>query len=707
MQNNRFVYSKSLVQHASSLNAAGRSYAAGRLVTHPPTSGMLVENDNENGRIVGFVTKPDKDAIFYPDEIYRDSYGNAVTPFSTTITDGRYTAAKAIDAESEKSQIGYKTDVNTDKDVVQKSFPHNIVTFKLPSYADGITNVQGLLKDSRKPFGDVPHPALDLLPPFEATQYSPTETGTSEIAESTTSKNDENEIKGGGVNTSLKEEDKDDKIGTSESGPQPPNTELLPPSAELSPPYYSATQSEYSKTPVTDIMDNQNKREDQNNNYYYNINNNNRNSDSSKTSCGGGQCKNVENRSDIFNRAATENSIQTSFSQSIDKENSDSTTEGVISNVNNNENTTPIGNSTPFLIRIEDTTLSATTESVNDKITSTIIADTAGSIHKTSNQTNVPKSDFQPRNIDYSTGIKENKVASSINSKQDEKSSHINAGNLSTDIEPQRISNQQRNNQEPDSFKPFRVNLGTKIDTDTQTNKPHITSDSVPVNQETVNSENSETNSGDVKDFSQTQGKYVGGFGGAPGILGKQTRPGYAIQPDGSIKLPKYDPVTHQLSYNAQENGDQVHSPTQKSTDTKPITDKPALLNIQPEKPAELIPYTGGFGGAPGTLGLQFHPGTMLSTSKPTQLISSSTSSPNLYRPAPPSSDILPPIYSNNPFLRPTAAPSKKPENPEIQTSANINKDTYATTHSPPNHERDEQYVHYSGSFGGAPGILG
>lgn len=32
--------------------------------------------------------------------------------------------------------------------------------------------------------------------------------------------------------------------------------------------------------------------------------------------------------------------------------------------------------------------------------------------------------------------------------------------------------------------------------------------------------------------------KYTGGFGGAPGILGDQKRPGYAVQPDGSIREP-------------------------------------------------------------------------------------------------------------------------------------------------------------------------
>ncbi|XP_055916059.1 mucin-2 isoform X2 [Eupeodes corollae] len=86
-------------------------------------------------------------------------------------------------------------------------------------------------------------------------------------------------------------------------------------------------------------------------------------------------------------------------------------------------------------------------------------------------------------------------------------------------------------------------------------------------------------------------GKYTGGFKGAPGILGGQNRPGYAIQPDGSIRDPDH----------AVLQPGQVAAPTinlQSRFDTSSLPDVPTPTAGFGQK----RDYKGSFGGPPGVL---------------------------------------------------------------------------------------------------------
>ncbi|XP_055855378.1 mucin-2-like isoform X2 [Episyrphus balteatus] len=86
-------------------------------------------------------------------------------------------------------------------------------------------------------------------------------------------------------------------------------------------------------------------------------------------------------------------------------------------------------------------------------------------------------------------------------------------------------------------------------------------------------------------------GKYTGGFGGAPGFLGGQSRPGYAVQPDGSIRDP--DHTVRPLG--------QVAAP---SVNLQSRFDIPRVSNSQTTTTATgpKRVYTGSFGGPPGVL---------------------------------------------------------------------------------------------------------
>lgn len=78
------------------------------------------------------VTGRDPDAIVYPDEITRDSYGNAVTPFSSSSVD-----------------VGLMTDINKDEQLNSRGSVINetktIAGFVIPGYASGIMKVETLL----------------------------------------------------------------------------------------------------------------------------------------------------------------------------------------------------------------------------------------------------------------------------------------------------------------------------------------------------------------------------------------------------------------------------------------------------------------------------------------------------------------------------------------------------------------------------------
>ncbi|XP_050069168.1 uncharacterized protein LOC126557437 [Anopheles maculipalpis] len=80
--------------------------------------------------------------------------------------------------------------------------------------------------------------------------------------------------------------------------------------------------------------------------------------------------------------------------------------------------------------------------------------------------------------------------------------------------------------------------------------------------------------------------KFTGSFGGAPGILGNQQRPGTNVKPDGSI-FSSAQPQQHTQQYQQQQQQQQQQTlPQQQFQQPKPVTDK----------------FTGSFGGPPGVL---------------------------------------------------------------------------------------------------------
>lgn len=89
------------------------------------------------------VTVRDPDAIVYPDEIIRDSYGNAVTPFSGLV-------------EDHNVDIGHMTDINAkhppvdNRGTFEKKATTDASGFVIPSYASGITKVETLFPNAPK-----------------------------------------------------------------------------------------------------------------------------------------------------------------------------------------------------------------------------------------------------------------------------------------------------------------------------------------------------------------------------------------------------------------------------------------------------------------------------------------------------------------------------------------------------------------------------
>lgn len=138
-----------LVSRVSSLSASGRSY--GETSAQNPSSA--------NGRILSQPSTSDKDSITYPDDIIRDSYGNIVTPYTTLVDD-----AATLHASSPKpSNVGPLTDVNKDNG--------QHLQFVIPSYSDGITELQGPYKPYAGAAAIAP-PLQTLLPPLSSGNYN-------------------------------------------------------------------------------------------------------------------------------------------------------------------------------------------------------------------------------------------------------------------------------------------------------------------------------------------------------------------------------------------------------------------------------------------------------------------------------------------------------------------------------------------------------
>lgn len=84
--------------------------------------------------------------------------------------------------------------------------------------------------------------------------------------------------------------------------------------------------------------------------------------------------------------------------------------------------------------------------------------------------------------------------------------------------------------------------------------------------------------------FNVAPGKYTGGFGGAPGVLGEQKQPGYAVKPDGTIRDPDYQ------------------RPKNPSASVPPVIPVAPVVKPSILPPNAGMKYTGGFGGPPGFL---------------------------------------------------------------------------------------------------------
>lgn len=141
-----------IVSRVTSLSAAGRSYGE--------TSSQNQASQSANGRILSQPSSsPDKDAITYPDDIFRDSYGNIVTPYTTLVED---TAAYQT-SSAKPSNVGVFTDVNKDNG--------QHLQFVIPSYSDGITELQGPYKPSSANAAIVP-PFQSLLPPLSSGNFN-------------------------------------------------------------------------------------------------------------------------------------------------------------------------------------------------------------------------------------------------------------------------------------------------------------------------------------------------------------------------------------------------------------------------------------------------------------------------------------------------------------------------------------------------------
>lgn len=138
---------------ASALSAAGQTYGSGGVSTAAvaPNAATTKEQNSYTTAITS-----NRDAIVYPDDIIRDSYGNIAQPY-VPLAEGQLhhqqhpSAAQHADAAAE---IGFHTDVNKANNPAQTATTTvGSVQFALPSYASGILSA------------NVSPPQLDLQPP--------------------------------------------------------------------------------------------------------------------------------------------------------------------------------------------------------------------------------------------------------------------------------------------------------------------------------------------------------------------------------------------------------------------------------------------------------------------------------------------------------------------------------------------------------------
>lgn len=170
-----------------------------------------VQSSSEVTQKYGF--KRDKTALTFPDQVSRDSYGNPVTPY-TTLGPADFKLTTMADATTEKVNKEMTAAVNS-----SVNGPHGIITFKLPSYAGGITQITGPYKEpTGKPLVNPQLPITDLLPPLEAVVVH-----TDEKAENTTQASSKGDGNNKNITPSIENEILDssatsNKIGIDDEG---------------------------------------------------------------------------------------------------------------------------------------------------------------------------------------------------------------------------------------------------------------------------------------------------------------------------------------------------------------------------------------------------------------------------------------------------------------------------------------------------------
>lgn len=128
-------------------------------------SNKFSQHDNVPERkILSGIDNKNNDAITYPDDVPRDSYGNPVTPYSTLSTNEQ--------PKKQQQNVGFFSNINKNGGD-DRNIPtvKPTLNFSLPSYADGITQI-GPYKQNGQSFGSVAQPSIEFLPPFSSLEHT-------------------------------------------------------------------------------------------------------------------------------------------------------------------------------------------------------------------------------------------------------------------------------------------------------------------------------------------------------------------------------------------------------------------------------------------------------------------------------------------------------------------------------------------------------
>lgn len=205
--------------------------------------------------------------------------------------------------------------------------------------------------------------------------------------------------------------------------------------------------------------------------------------------------------------------------------------------------------------------------------------------------------------------------------------------------------------------------------------------------------------------------KYTGGFGGAPGILGEQKNPGYAVKPQDAA-VPSHVPTPSQpiqppqgpspqqgAQYPSfQQQPAQQTTPQSQSVFQNSFVPVPANGLVPPKLPGVIYDYS-SLPGADSVTAINLG-------SPPSQQPTQSQSNNNINN-------------NNNNFVKPTqqtqyqgGKPTLSSDlSPPIGSSINSQLSYTSSSNFPSNSNSNAQQAaggnKYTGSFGGAPGVLG